>query len=211
MISRIKGTLVSTTDDGRAMLQCGSITYEVLVPAADIHSLAARGDEEVEFHTLHYLEAQGQGSTMLPKLIGFASERDRAFFLRFTTVKNIGYRKALRALQLPFHEVAAAIVARDTARLVTLPEIGKRSAETIIAELNGKVDMFVDDLGSLGPMHHHAEASPLVADTITMLMTLGESRQEARRLAELAVAAQPGIDAPEELLAAIYTMKEAVS
>ena len=113
MISRLSGTLIRTTEDGRALLRCEAITYEVLVPAADVPGLADREGAAIEFETLHYLESHGQGATMLPRLVGFSTERDRSFFELFTTVKNIGYRKALRALQLPFDEVADAIAAKD--------------------------------------------------------------------------------------------------
>ena len=211
MISRLTGTLIRTTEDGRALVRCEAITYEVLVPAADVPLLADREGATVEFETLHYLESHGQGSTMLPRLIGFSTERDRSFFELFTTVKNIGYRKALRALQLPFDEIADAIASKDAQRLTSLPEIGKRTAETIIAELNGKVDSYVN-----GSPAHAVAAVPagqrtLAGDTIFMLTALGESPAEARRFVEQAIASNPDINEPEDLLAAVYRLKETVS
>ncbi|MEE2718535.1 MAG: Holliday junction branch migration protein RuvA [Planctomycetota bacterium] len=226
MISRLSGTLDCITEDGRAMLQSGPITYEVLVPAADIEAQRDRTGQEVVFHTLHYLEGQSQGSTMLPRLIGFSSDLDRSFFTLFTTVKNIGYRKALRALQRPCREIASAIAAKDTTTLTSLPEIGKRSAETIVAELHGKVDPFLEGLvepfGKVdpfleglvepsSPIRAGENVPPLVADAIALLTTLGESRTDARRRAELAFAAHPDVEGPEQLLQIIYTMKEPVS
>ena len=212
MISRLSGTLECITEDGRAMLQSGPITYEVLVPAADVESLRDRTGHELVFHTLHYLEGQSQGSSMLPRLIGFSSDLDRSFFTLFTTVKNIGDRKALRALQRPCREIATAIAAKDTATLTSLPEIGKRSAETIIAELHGKVDPFLDGLVEpSSPTRSGDSLPPLVADAIALLTTLGESRTDARRRAELAYAANPDVEGPEQLLQIIYTMKEPVS
>ena len=47
--------------------------------------------------------------------------------------------------------VAEAIAARDHGMLQTLPEIGKRTAETICVELKGKVDPFVRELGGTRP------------------------------------------------------------
>ncbi len=212
MISRLSGILDCITEDGRAMLQSGPITYEVLVPAADIEALRDRTGQEVVFHTLHYLEGQSQGSTMLPRLIGFSSDLDRSFFTLFTTVKNIGYRKALRALQRPCREIASAIAAKDTTTLTSLPEIGKRSAETIVAELHGKVDPFLEGLVEpSSPIRAGENVPPLVADAIALLTTLGESRTDARRRAELAFAAHPDVEGPEQLLQIIYTMKEPVS
>ena len=108
MISRIAGTLVDVAE-GTAEIECDGVWYRLFVPACDVQSLSVVVDDRVLFHTLHYLEAQGQGNTFLPRLIGFSSPEDRAFFELFTTVKGLGNRKALRALQLPFPRVAGAI------------------------------------------------------------------------------------------------------
>jgi Holliday junction DNA helicase RuvA len=143
MISRIEGELLAMTD-GRAMIACGQIAYEILVPGFDQQRLAARVGQAMSFHTLHYLESQGPNGPFIPRLIGFASADDRAFFELFTTVKGMGNRKALRALQLPCGAVAGAIADKDVDLLKSLPEIGKRTAETIVAELSGKVDRFVE-------------------------------------------------------------------
>ncbi|MEY4827026.1 MAG: Holliday junction ATP-dependent helicase RuvA, partial [Planctomycetota bacterium] len=134
MIASIEGELLSA-EDGVALLQVGALAYEVLVPAADVTALAGQRGATVRFVTLHYLEGQGQGSSFWPRLIGFRSAEDRDFFELFTTVKGIGNRKALRALQRPFAEVAAAIARRDEKALTGLPEIGKKMAETIVVEL----------------------------------------------------------------------------
>ena len=186
MITQLTGTLVAI-DDGAAHVQVAELTYEVLVPAADSMSLAARIGQPVRFHTLHYLEGQGQGSSFWPRLIGFQTATDRAFFELFTTVKGIGNRKALRALQLPFAQVAAAIADRDHALLQSLPEIGKRTAETICVELKGKIDPYVRDLGARAPARGAKPAarggsvsaeSKLVAaaqDAVEVLAQLGHS------------------------------------
>ncbi len=142
MITQIEGTLTGL-HDGAAHLRVGELTYEVLVPAADSMVLAASLGQRMTFHTLHYLEGQGQGSSFWPRLIGFRSVRDREFFELFTTVKGIGNRRALRALQLPFARVAEAIALRDLATLQSLPEVGRRTAEAICVELKGKVDAYV--------------------------------------------------------------------
>ena len=84
---------------------------------------------------------------MIPRLAGFLSVEDRAFFELFTTCKGIGNRKALRAMSLDVGQLAGAISDRDIALLQTLPDIGRRTAETIIATLHGKVDRFLNHRG----------------------------------------------------------------
>ena len=206
MISRIAGELLSTSRSS-VELACGDMVHELLVPAIDTQRLATMIGERVTFHTLFYLEGQGQGTSFVPRLIGFASQQDRAFFELFTTVKGLGNRKALRALQLPFADVAGAIASRDTDVLVALPEIGKRTAESIIAELSGKVDQFIEiksaGLGS-------SPTNPIASDAVAVLVQLGESRLQARQLVDRALAADPSIDSPDALVAAAFRLKELV-
>jgi Holliday junction DNA helicase RuvA len=209
MISRIEGLLESVTDDGRALLRCDHIIYELFIPGADQQRLATMIGERVSFHTLHYLEGRDQGAAYMPRLIGFSTPEDRAFFELFTTVKGIGNRKALRALQLPFGAVAAAIAERDIDLLKSLPEIGRRTAETIVAELHGKVNRFVElkplpaEAGSA-----HAGRASLVNDAVAVLAQLGEQKLTARQLVDRALAADSTLDSPEALVAAAFRLKE---
>src|SRR5712671_6350629 len=96
-----------------------------------------------------YLEGQGQGTSFVPRVLGFATPREREFFELFTTVKGLGNKRALRALAREPVEIAGAIAEKNTRALQELPEIGKRLAETVIAELTGKVEKFVVDLAGL--------------------------------------------------------------
>jgi len=197
MITQLSGTLTAI-EDGAAHVQCGELTYEVLVPAADTMALAARIGQPVRFHTLHYLEGQGQGSSFWPRLIGFRHAADRAFFELFTTVKGIGNRKALRALQLPFAQVADAIAARDHALLQSLPEIGKRTAEAICVELKGKVDPFVRGGAPAagggkapaprGPITAEGKLMAAAHDAVEVLAQLGHPKAAARDMVERVLA-----------------------
>ncbi len=142
---------------------------ELLVTAGDVPRLEGLVGGEVTFHTVFYLEGDASGGNLTPRLIGFADEQDRGFFQTFITVKGIGPRKALRALAVPASEVAAAIEAKDVKALIKLPQVGKRAAETIIAELAGKVGRFVGD------------AAMLPASEPTFVHRLAHTRRGRRR------------------------------
>lgn len=206
MISRIEGVLL-VVQDGRAQLGCGHVTYEVLIPGADQQRLATMIGQTLSFDTLHYLESQGPTGPFVPRLIGFNCPEDREFFELFTTVKGMGNRKALRALQLPFATVASAIAERDLDLLKSLPEIGKRTAETILAELNGKVERFVE-LKPAGPLDASDPRTALIADAVGVLAQLGEPRPAARQLVERAIVADPSLDSAESLVAAAFRLKD---
>ncbi len=202
MITRIRGELVELTERS-ALLLVEAMTYELFVPAANVPELLSKIGQPIEFFTLHYLEGQSQGSSFLPRLIGFSSERDRAFFELFTTVKGIGNRKALRALVRPFAETATAIANRDTKALTEMPEIGKRSAETIIAELHGKVDVFVGEIAST----IEVTMPPFSEDAILMLVQLGETKRDAKRLVQLAFGTNPEINTADQLVQISFQLK----
>lgn len=209
MISRIEGVF-EAIQNGRALLRCGPITYELLLPGVDQQRLAPRIGETITFHTLHYLESHGQGASFTPRLIGFQSATDRAFFELFTTVKGLGNRKALRALQMPFNQIATAIARKDVDFLKSLPEIGKRTAETIVAEIHGKVDPYVtsdsDRPGATGRVIVEGKRT-LADEAVAVLVSLGEQRLNAFQLIERVLEVDPTIDSAEELVAAAYRLK----
>ncbi len=210
MISRIEGALIGV-EGGRVELDCPPLTYQVLVPAADEMRYSGMVGQTILLHTLHYLEAQGRGSSFVPRLIGFRSVEDRRFFELFTTVKGLGSRKALRALQLPFASVAEAIATKDHTMLVSLPEIGKRTAETIIAELHGKVDRFIEfkpDPGDRGGAPGGGGTLELLRDAAAILIQLGETPVQARRLAEQALTAHPDLISADDVVATAFRLKE---
>ncbi len=202
MITRIRGNLVELTEQS-ALIHVEQLTYELLVPAGDVPMLLSKIGESIEFYTLHYLEGQSQGNTFLPRLIGFTSEQDRAFFELFTTVKGIGNRKALRALIRPFMETANAIANRDATALTSMPEIGKRSAETIIAQLHGKVDVFVTEISSTIEVSMPAYCE----DAVSMLVQLGESKRDAKQLIQRAYEIDPEVTSADQLVQTSFQLK----
>jgi len=206
VIAAIEGELVSVGGQS-ALIRSGAVTYEVLIPAADAPALAGVIGSNVNFITLHYLESQGQGSSFWPRLIGFQSVSDRDFFELLTSVKGIGNRKALRALQRSFADIAAMIEQKDFAALQSLPEIGRKTAETIVVELKDKVARFT--LGATGSARAGgaAKLSGAVADAVVVLMQLGEPRVVAERLAERASLVAGKSAAAEAIVAAALQLK----
>lgn len=236
MINRIEGILESI-EEASALVVVGEIAYGVAVPAADIPELYSRIGQRVAFHTLHYLESQGQGSSFWPKLIGFRTASDRSFFELITTVKGIGVRRALRALTIPFARVAEAIVMKDLALLMSLPEIGRKTAETMVLELRDKMDVYAKPAlktagagkpaaanqsaarrqglvaangasnGADRSQNEAALTAATVMDAMNVLVQLGESRIDARALIDLAIEREPELNSANTLVAAALAAK----
>ncbi len=206
MIVRVEGEIVAV-DGPCVLLGVGPMIYEVHVPACDLQALSGRIGETVAFETFHYFESQGQGTTLLPRLLGFASRLDREFFELFTTVKGIGNRKALRAMALPTRRIAAAIAARDLDVLKSLPEVGRRTAETIVAELHEKMEPFLAGGAApsqvVGPLGRGAVAQ----DALAVLVRLGEPRHLAVQWIDRALTIEPEIEDAQRLVTAAFRVK----
>ena len=121
-------------------------------------------------------------------------------------MKGIGYRKALRALQLPVETIASAIAAKDVDVLRSLPEIGKRTAETIVLELHDKIESL--GLESLPTDEPETGAPSASRDAVQILVQLGEPRLVAVDLVDRAVRADPELDSPDALVAAALRIKD---
>ncbi|QOV90541.1 Holliday junction branch migration protein RuvA [Humisphaera borealis] len=187
MISSLTGTLAQVDED-RIHLRAGHIVYEALVPASDVAFLATGVGQEMTFQTILYFEGDSSGGNMEPRLIAFLRKEDKRFFEKFITVKGIGPKKALKALISPTGEIARAIEEKDARFLVKLPQIGKRLAEQIVAELAGKVAAFATSYDHKTPSIDKAvtRRSALEEDAIAALMALGERRTDAEALLERA-------------------------
>jgi Holliday junction resolvasome RuvABC DNA-binding subunit len=217
MLERLRGQLRSVGDHD-ATVTVGPLDYEVLVPSGDAARLTLAIGEEIEFVLLHYLESQANGAIFRPRLIGFTTEADRTFFELLTSVKGIGYRKALRALAMPISTIARAVAEKDVDTLRALPEIGKKTAETIVLDLHEKVaDLLPGLAGGIrdldargGGTTPDAANSNAARDAILVLVQLGESRVVAADLVERARRADPTITESDALVAAALSLKNLV-
>ena len=209
MISSLTGTLQHVEED-RIHLRVGPMVYEALIPASDSALLMSGVGEEMTFHTILYFEGDASGGNLEPRLLAFLRKDDKRFFEKFITVKGIGPKKALKALIYPAGDIARAIEEKDARFLVGLPQIGKRMAEQIVAELAGKVKEFATSYDSLSPSIAGASVvrrSALEEDAIAALMALGERRNDAEHLLERARATVQNAKTSNDLVREMLRMR----
>jgi Holliday junction DNA helicase RuvA len=214
VIARIQGILESVEGSVALVALPGGLAYEVLVSAYTAARLGGSIGQPVKFETLHFVESQNQGSTLLPRLAGFLTAQDRQFFELFTTAKGIGNKRALRAMTLASDQIAAAIADRDLTLLQSLPEIGKRTAETIVATLHGKVDKFISAAaygenaatrGASTPPPTGARA--LAREALEVLLQLGENRVQALSWIDEVLRGEERPTDVQDLIARVYRIK----
>jgi holliday junction DNA helicase RuvA len=205
MIVRLRGQL-SEVNETAVVLDRDGIAYEVFVPSYAVTELSACRGEEVTLHTLEYLEGGTAGGNITPRIIGFLHPEDRAFFKQFTTVKGVGVRKGLRALAAPAAQIASLIEAGDTTGLARLPGIGKRLAETIVAELRGKVSAHAYAAGAV-PAAARREFTEDQGLAVEILVQWGDTRPDAERWIARAAQLRDDLGSPEDWVRAAYRIK----
>ena len=106
-------------------------------------------------------------------LYGFATAPERDAFRELVKISGVGPRTALSVLSgMSVTELAQAVTAQESGRLVKVPGIGKKTAERLLLELKGKLGA---DMGAV----RGAAASDAQADILQALLALGYNDKEA--------------------------------
>lgn len=207
MIARIRGILLGVEDD-QALIETGGLTYGVLIGPATAEKLVASGKtgEELTLYTLHYIEGGVGMGSLQPRLVGFPSQSERAFFSLLITVQGLGVRKALRSMIVPAAQIARAIELDDLATLRRLPEIGNKTAQKIVMELRGKVAVFAQlrDEEVAAARRAPATKSEYQEEAYQVLLQLQYSDTEARELVERAARERPEITTSDALIQEVF-------
>ncbi len=206
MIAGIEGKLVKL-DTETALVQVGAITYEIMLPGYCVSALAGQIGTEISLCTMEYYEGSLGGGNLIPRLVGFLSPNEREFFTTFISVKGMGIRKGLRALNIPIQDIAAAVENGDEKLLMSLPGIGRRMAQQTVAELKGKLQTFA--LGA-EPARVATQFKAFQVEALEVLVAWGEKRNEAMELIELAAQKHPDVQTAEELVPLVYRLKQGV-
>ena len=207
MLARIEGTLVKLDTDG-ALVQVGAVGYEVMLASYCVNALSDKLGTDITLCTMEYYEGTPGGGNLIPRMVGFLNASERDFFTKFISVKGIGIQKGLRALSIPIATIAAAIEDADDKTLMSLPEVGKRTAQQIIAELKGKLQTFA--VGAEPGRPEEARFKPFQIEALEILIAWGERRSEAMELIELACEKHPDINSAEALVPLVYRLKQGV-
>ena len=166
MIGRIQGILVQKNPP-RIVVDCQGVGYEIDVPMSTLYQLPELGTQVTLLtHFLVREDAQ--------LLFGFASETEREAFRCLIKISGVGARTALSILSgMSVPEIAQAVLMQESARLTTIPGIGKKTAERLLLELKGK---FGTMLTAIPGVTVKQEVS---TEILQALLALGYSDKEA--------------------------------
>lgn len=203
MIAALRGPITYyDSDTATAWVDVQGVSYEVRVPAfaSEWVSASEESGEETVVYTYYHVSERNPA----PLLIGFQFRAERDFFRKFIEVPDVGPTKAVRALTKPVSEIARWIEAGDVKALQSLPGIGARLSQTIVAQLAGKLtqEALLRDGVEPSPAPE-VDRDAIRADAVEALVALQYSRRDAERAVEQAVASGREFPALEDLLRAV--------
>lgn len=171
MIGSLRGRLASKQAP-HIVIECGGVGYEVETPMSTFLELPAI-DEELFIHTHMLVREDAQ------LLFGFASEDERRLFRTVLKISGVGAKMGLAILSaMSEADFRRCVEYEDTASLVKIPGVGKKTAERLIIEMR---DKFKSSPHSGDPQRVAAPASPKT-EAVDALVSLGYKVNEVNKL-----------------------------
>lgn len=178
MIGSLRGELVIKQPPDM-MLDVGGVGYELQAPMSTFYVLPEIGEQVTVFT---HLQVRDDAHV----LFGFINEGERRMFRALLRITGVGAKMALAVLSgMDAQTFGRCIQQGDTASLVRLPGIGRKTAERLIVEMRDRMDTLMT--GAVTDPNHAAVVSqdpvmdPL-EDAIQALVALGYKPQEASRM-----------------------------
>lgn len=179
MIGFIRGKLVVKTPP-ILVLDVQGVGYEIEAPMTTFYNLPAM-DEIVHLHT--HLVVREDAHI----LFGFSTEADRLMFRALIKINGVGPKLALTILSgQSADEFHRCIHDNDTAALIRLPGVGKKTAERLIIEMRDKLPA---QSSATSDSSHPNQGGGLARggakqEAISALCALGYKAQDASKMVQ---------------------------
>jgi Holliday junction DNA helicase RuvA len=175
MIGQLRGIILEKQPP-LLLLDVQGVGYEIDAPLSTFDHLPSVGTE-----TIIYTHLVVREDAHL--LYGFASKEERTLFRTLLKVNGVGPRLALTVLSAMAPQAFVdAVLNNNTASLVAIPGIGKKTAERLVIEIRDKLDDWQPVTIQLAPLGGKSQRHPALQDAISALVSLGYKQQEANRV-----------------------------
>jgi len=170
MIGYLKGKLLSSAPTA-LLLDVSGVGYRLQVPTSTFYEIERASDDTVGLFVYTHVREDAI------ELYGFWTEREKLLFEKLIAVSGIGPKLARVILSgMAPGELVAAISGSDTAKLSTIPGIGKKTAERMVLELRDRVQELAAELPEQQVVRPSEDE-----DLVTALINLGYRENAARR------------------------------
>jgi holliday junction DNA helicase RuvA len=176
MIGFLRGVLREKQPPG-LLLEVQGVGYEVNAPMTTFYDLPAVG-ETITLFT--HLAVREDAHT----LYGFSKLSDRTLFRTLIKVNGVGAKMALTILSgMDAGSFAACVQVGDTAALVKLPGVGKKTAERLVVEMRDRLaDWDTGGAAQGAAASPSADVANPVEEAVSALIALGYKPQDASRM-----------------------------
>jgi Holliday junction DNA helicase RuvA len=165
MIGRLSGILLEKNPP-QILLDVQGVAYELDVPMSTFYNLPVL-HEKVVLHTQLIVREDAH------LLYGFLGNDERMAFRQLLKISGVGPKLALSVLSgLSLGDLASAVASKDAGRLVKIPGVGKKTAERLLLELQGKFTVVATSSAKGAAVTH-------TGDVLNALLALGYSEKEA--------------------------------
>ena len=163
--------------EGRLVVECGGVGYDLAVSTSTLVKLGNIG-QQVTVYT--YLQVQEDAL----RLFGFYSREEKAMFENLLTVSGVGPKLAIQILSgQELGQLVTSIVNADVKAIASSKGVGKKTAERIVLELQGKLnaDGALESIlgGNATPVA--TSGDEITRDAVEALMSFGISRSQAEQ------------------------------
>lgn len=167
MIGRLSGILLEKNPP-QILLDVQGVGYELEVPMSTFYNLPALHDKVV-LHTQLIVREDAH------LLYGFGTNDERIAFRLLLKISGVGPKLALSVLSgLSLNDLAEVVANKEAGRLTKIPGVGKKTAERLLLELQGKFSV----TGAASAVEGAARSTN-GADIINALQALGYNDKEA--------------------------------
>lgn len=177
MIGQLRGIILEKQPP-QLLLDVNGVGYEIDAPMSTFYRLPDIG-QEVTLLT-HFIVREDAHC-----LYGFSAREERMLFRTLLKVNGVGPKLALTILSsIDPDEFVRCIVNNDTASLVRIPGVGKKTAERLVIEMRDKLASWHQNSPvelTLLPNQDRSARNQIVQDAVSALIALGYKPQAASR------------------------------
>ena len=180
MIGRIRGVLVEKQPPW-LIVETGGVGYEIEAPMSVFYRLPESG-AEVVLYTHFVVREDAQ------LLYGFSNREERELFRTLIKVNGVGPKLALTLLSgIEAKDFVRCVHDNDSATLVKLPGVGKKTAERLIVEMKDKLERWqpaplLDGKPMVVGTEMADAAAAIEQDAVSALVSLGYKPQDASKV-----------------------------
>ena len=187
MIARISGILMHK-QPAQVVVDVQGVAYEIEISFNSFCQLPAEGDTAV-LHTHFVVREDAQ------LLFGFSQLEERSLFRILIKVNGVGPKLALAILSgMDAHAFCYCVQHQDSATLVKIPGVGKKTAERLVLELGDKLASWQtgdDGGGQAGVIKPTLSAVSAQSEAESALVALGYKPVQAAKAVTAAIRSAP--------------------